>query len=185
ILDRMRTEETQLLAARRSSEERASRVGSILLVSSIVVALLIGLGSILLFTAGIGRRVRQLAENARRLEREEPLVPLPPADDEIGMLGRTLEEAAARLLQGRGALARSEERYRTLARNFPNGIVAMFDHDLRYTMVEGPALAWLGLTPDALEGKTLQETIEPVNLALAEPHFRSALEGKTSVLELP
>src|SRR5205085_26254 len=185
ILDRMRNEESQLLAVRRGSEADASRTASIVIAVSIPLALLIGVGAILLFTAGIGRRVQQVAENARRLQREEPLLPLPPAADEIGALGRTLEEAAALLMQRRGALARSEERYRTLARNLPKGIVAMFDRDLRYTMVEGPGLPSLGLSREALEGKTLQETAEPHNIAVVEPHYRGTLEGRTSVFELP
>jgi len=42
--------------------------------------------------------------------------------------------------EGERKLAESEQRYRTLAEHFPNGAVAMYDEDLRYTLAEGVAL---------------------------------------------
>ena len=55
------------------------------------------------------------------------------------------------------ALKVSEARYRALAENFPNGLIALYDHDLRYTVVNGQGLAQIGLTSADLEGKRLRD----------------------------
>src|SRR5262245_66486576 len=50
-----------------------------------------------------------------------------------------------------GALAASEDRYRTLVHNLPNAAVVTFDHDLRYTFAAGE----LDTVTDDLVGRTL------------------------------
>jgi PAS domain S-box-containing protein len=184
VLDAMRAEEDRLLLDRREEASRANDLSAIAVGISIPLALFVGLGAMLLFTTGVSRRVQQLAANATLLQREEPLLPVPAAEDEIGHLGRALQEAADLLEERRGALAMSEERYRTLARNLPNGIVAMFDGDLRYTMAEGPALDTLGIRGEDLEGKTIWETSPPDIVEILEPVYREALAGRTSVREI-
>jgi PAS domain S-box-containing protein len=180
----MRAEEDRLLRGRRDAVDRANHLTALAVGVTLPVGLLIGLGAMLLFTTGISRRVAGLAANASRLKREEPLQPVPPANDEIGRLGIAWQEAAELLEHRRSALARSDERYRTLARGFPNGIVSMFDRDLRYTMVEGPGVAVLGLDRSEIEGKTVAETSAPEDAALLIRDYRAALDGHASVREL-
>ncbi|MFN8376792.1 MAG: PAS domain S-box protein [Anaerolineae bacterium] len=76
-----------------------------------------------------------------------------------------------------------EERYRLLARNMPQSAVYLFDHNLRYIVAEGAALAQYGFSSASLEGKTLDEAL-PLNQAqFLGPHIRQALQGKKVNLE--
>ncbi len=78
----------------------------------------------------------------------------------------------------------NEKLYRTLAQNFPNGMVALFDRDLRYTIADGTGLATIGLSKEQLEGKTIWEVFPLETCALIEPIYRAALAGKTTVSEM-
>jgi|GEM_PF-753274 len=82
------------------------------------------------------------------------------------------------------ALRRSEKLYRTLAQNFPNGAVFLFDHDLRYNIAQGAGLAALNLESNALTGKTIWEAWPSQTAQLLEPIYRAALVGKASVTEI-
>ncbi|HEY9676181.1 MAG TPA: PAS domain S-box protein, partial [Waterburya sp.] len=79
----------------------------------------------------------------------------------------------------------SEEQYRTLAQNFPNGAVLLFDRNLRYTLAEGTGLAAVGLSKELLEEKTIWESFPPKISAILEPIYRKALTGKATTCEIP
>lgn len=81
-------------------------------------------------------------------------------------------------------LRRNEEMYRTLVNNFPNGAVALFDHDLRYTLVGGRGLAEDGLSRTDLENKTIYEIYSPDVQAQIEPLFKMTLEGRRGLQEV-
>ena len=71
----------------------------------------------------------------------------------------------------------SEARYRTLVTNLPGTSVFLFDHDLRYVLVDGSALADVGLSKEAMEGRTIWELLpQPLADRLAA-HRRQALSG--------
>jgi PAS domain S-box-containing protein len=76
-------------------------------------------------------------------------------------------------------LERTKERYRSLADNFPNGGVGVYDEDLRYTLVTGTM--WDDIDPDAsdLEGETIWDALQPETAEDVEPVFRGALAGET------
>ena len=80
-------------------------------------------------------------------------------------------------------LKQGENLYRELAANLPNGAAFIVDRKLTYVLAEGRALELVGLKPGELEGKTLHEALDPQLTALYEPHYRSALNGKTSKIE--
>jgi PAS domain S-box-containing protein len=82
------------------------------------------------------------------------------------------------------ALRKSEALYRTLAENFPNGSVLLYDRDLRYILVEGAGLKPVGLSKEFLEGKTLSEGF-PEQIELLEPAYRAALKGDPVYLDVP
>lgn len=75
--------------------------------------------------------------------------------------------------------------YRTLASNFPNGVVSLFDKDLRYTLTEGKGLAEVGLSKEFLEGKTLAEIFSPEVCEIKERAYRAALDGNPTSCEIP
>ncbi|WP_224448617.1 PAS domain S-box protein [Haloprofundus salilacus] len=78
----------------------------------------------------------------------------------------------------------SERRYRTLAENFPNGAVALFDGDLRYTAVGGQLLKEEGIDPEERIGRSIFE-LYPGGLAeKVEPYFEAALDGESNAFEL-
>lgn len=82
------------------------------------------------------------------------------------------------------ALQKSEEQYRTLVENFPNGAVFLFDEQLRYSIAEGTGLATANLTSEALTGKTIWELLPPETISIIEPIYRAALQGEVNVAEV-
>ncbi|NJL69218.1 MAG: PAS domain-containing protein, partial [Microcoleus sp. SM1_3_4] len=81
------------------------------------------------------------------------------------------------------ALRKSEQLYRKLASNFPNGAVMLFDRELRYTLAEGTELAAVGLSKELMEGKTIWEVFPEEFCGAVEPNYRAALAGETVVTE--
>jgi PAS domain S-box-containing protein len=184
VLAAMVTEENRLLTERQAAANRADRLAFLTVVGGTIAGLLGGLLAILLFASGVVRRVQRTQENAHRLAEGLPLLDPPPGRDEISQLGKALGHAGALLAERQRALATSEERYRAIARNFPNGAVAMFDHELRFTLMEGGVLGAIGLSRDHFEGKTIWEALEPEVARAVEPTYRAALSGRSSVSEV-
>jgi PAS domain S-box-containing protein len=84
----------------------------------------------------------------------------------------------------RRKLAQSEELYRSLVRNFPNGAVFLYDQDLRFLVAEGEGLGVSGYTKETVEGKTLWDVLAPEKAELLAPPYQAALAGQTSSFEL-
>lgn len=80
---------------------------------------------------------------------------------------------------------KSEALYRTLAHNFPNGAVLLFDHELRYILAEGTVLPNFGFSRELLEGKTIWQVFSVETCAMVEPIYRAALAGTETVKEVP
>ncbi|MCX9079037.1 MAG: PAS domain S-box protein, partial [Candidatus Methanoperedens sp.] len=87
--------------------------------------------------------------------------------------------------QTQDALLESEARYRILVENFPNGMVALFDHDLRFMLAGGHGLAQVGFTADQFVGKHLSDIFPPEVFERDEPAWRAALRGETAVCNVP
>lgn len=87
--------------------------------------------------------------------------------------------------QTEAALRKSENLYRTLAQNFPNGIVLLFDSNFRYSVVEGQGLALVGLDRETMEGKTMCEVLPKEICEELEPIYRSVLVGEEIAWEMP
>ena len=81
-------------------------------------------------------------------------------------------------------LRRQDLMYRTLAANFPDGALTLFDHDLRYTLADGLGLQSLGLTPKMLEGHLPTEVMPLWLGTLLESDHRAALLGTPCEREL-
>ena len=75
------------------------------------------------------------------------------------------------------ALHTSRERYRALAAHLPDVSVLVFDRDLRFTLVEGAALARHGWRREELEGRLVAEAVPPARAAELLPLYRDALAG--------
>ncbi|HAL57607.1 MAG TPA: hybrid sensor histidine kinase/response regulator, partial [Bacteroidetes bacterium] len=83
---------------------------------------------------------------------------------------RDLEEVM-HLRKTQELLQQSEARYRSLAGNFPNGAVLMYDRDLRYLLAEGIGLTEVGLSSQQMVGKTIWEVFPPETCARIEPAY--------------
>lgn len=88
------------------------------------------------------------------------------------------------LKQTEQALRQSEALYRSIAQNIPRGAVFVVDRDMRYQLVEGPTLPELGLVGDAVEGKTVYETLQGEEASTRIAWYKAALEGQTVSGEL-
>ncbi len=75
-------------------------------------------------------------------------------------------------------LAESEQRYRTLVEQFPNGLVALFDEDLEYTLAGGQILDEIDLSVSEFVGQTVRERYESETRETFESNFRAAIAGE-------
>jgi PAS domain S-box-containing protein len=81
------------------------------------------------------------------------------------------------------ALRLSEARYRALVTNLPDTSVFLFDHDLRYVLADGATLGGVGLSKEALEGRTIFDTLPPQVAERLAPLRRAALAGRVVTFE--
>jgi PAS domain S-box-containing protein len=82
------------------------------------------------------------------------------------------------------ALTLSQARYKTLLTHMPDSAIMLFDHDLRYLLVEGERLRAHGLDPAAMEGRLLGDVLEEPFVSRLEPEYRAALGGETRSFDL-
>ncbi|USZ69792.1 PAS domain S-box protein (plasmid) [Halorussus salilacus] len=103
-----------------------------------------------------------------------------PSETGVSVYFRDVSDRIARERE----LRESERRYRTLAEHFPNGLVTLFDADLRYKLAAGQAFERLDVTPESLEGRTPTEAWgEEVGESL-EALCSSALDGDHESVEV-
>ncbi len=74
--------------------------------------------------------------------------------------------------------------YGTLARNFPDGSLVLFDHDLRYLMAGANDGGVAGLAPPGCEGKAVRDVLPPETAQALEPLYRGALAGRRAAAEV-
>ncbi|WP_436344192.1 PAS domain S-box protein [Natronorubrum sp. FCH18a] len=82
------------------------------------------------------------------------------------------------------ALEESEQRYRTLAEYFPNGIVTLFNHDFEYTLAAGQGFDRIPVEPEDLEGRSVYDAWPDETNDRLEPAFVAVLEGEERSIEL-
>ena len=67
--------------------------------------------------------------------------------------------------------------YRTLVDQFPNGLITLFDDQLRFRIVGGAVFGDIDLSPDDLRGERLGDAFPEENADTLRPLFRGALSG--------
>jgi PAS domain S-box-containing protein len=106
--------------------------------------------------------------------------------EELGeTISRALQaaEIRRRLESRQTPASRKEHYYRTLVDALPNGAVALFDADLRYTVVGGTVFDQLSLSPEAMEGQPLEAVHSTAFQDEYLEHYRAALDGEVRSFE--
>ncbi|SEW34846.1 GAF domain-containing protein [Halobacterium jilantaiense] len=68
--------------------------------------------------------------------------------------------------------------YQALVDHFPNGLITLFDADLRFRIVGGPVFDDIDLSPDCVRGERLRDVFPTENADELRPLFRGALSGE-------
>ena len=67
---------------------------------------------------------------------------------------------------------------------YPNGAIAVFDHELRFLYVGGAVLPTIGLSPDGLQGRTVHDVFPLEVTDVVAPVYRSAIAGSAAEAEV-
>ncbi len=107
--------------------------------------------------------------------------------EQIRKLNEELEERVAErtkaLAVTNEALRESQRLYITIARNFPEGIINVFDKDLNYVFVDGKDLDRLGLKKENLIGKNIREVANVSQLDMLIKNLKRSFGGESVTLE--
>lgn len=128
-----------------------------------------------------GRPIRMAGSIRDISERKQAEAALRRAHDE---LEQRVAERTLELARANAALRKSEALYRNLAQHFPNGVVALFDRELRYTLAAGAGFEQLGLANGTWEGKTVAEVWPSDLVPIIAEKYRAALAGEVTVSEI-
>lgn len=74
--------------------------------------------------------------------------------------------------------------YRMLVKQFPNGVITLFDADLRYVAVGPEILPFSKRKAADMEGKTIYELFSEETAEELEPHYRATLEGESRSFDI-
>lgn len=81
------------------------------------------------------------------------------------------------------ALKNSQALYKTVARNFPNGAISVFDKNLHYVFVEGKELFRMGIKSEDLVGKPIQEHLPKEIVDEVVEKLETVFTGETQNFE--
>lgn len=98
-----------------------------------------------------------------------------------GFVGAVVDITESRALQAQ--LGQSIALYRTLTRNFPNGLVGLFNRDLRFVLIDGTNTI-TSTDPRSWVGRIATELTPPEHRARVEAAYRSALDGHSFFFEI-
>ncbi|QLK26837.1 PAS domain S-box protein [Natrinema zhouii] len=116
----------------------------------------------------------EAADGERRIVRTEGM----PIRDARGKVTRgvvTLTDITERK-EAQRQLAESERLYRTLAEHFPNGVVGVYDSDLRYSLAAGELIGDPAPSTEEAEGSRMRDIYPDEVVEDLEPLFRAAIE---------
>ncbi len=103
------------------------------------------------------------------------------AENRLIELNTELEEKVQLRTQ---ELEESQRLYKQIARNFPNGVINVFDKDLNYIFVEGMEMFRKGITGDMLIGTPFLQRIDPEIREDLRQKLMSVFEGENISFEL-
>jgi signal transduction histidine kinase len=98
-LANIQTTENAVLATKRHEANQLQSFIQPVQISGLLIGVIGGVTAMVLFVRSIVRRISEADDNARRLGVSEPLLPIPPAQDEIGHLTEELNQTSVLLTQ--------------------------------------------------------------------------------------
>ena len=96
-----------------------------------------------------------------------------------------LQQTQAELEETVEQLEASEQRYRTVTENFPNGAVSLLNSELRHELIAGKGFEKLDIGASDLRGERIQDVYPAELLEVIEPHYRATLDGEATSFEVP
>lgn len=132
-----------------------------------------------------GTEIHLICKNGQRFDALLLVSPIKDDQGQInGILTAITDISALKIAEIK--VRQSEELYRTLAENFPNGMVAIFDRDLRCTLVAGEATSLLEQYHIIMEGKTIYSINPGFNIDLSnwENLFKEVFAGNRKTFEV-
>lgn len=101
-----------------------------------------------------------------------------PYDDENYLRFAVLFSDITDRKQAEKQLHQLQSQYKALIHNLPNGMVALYGHDLRYKLMTGSGIASTGKTGDDFVGKRLRDVLPPEVYERDEPKLIATLKGE-------
>lgn len=151
VLGSAGTQEAAILRSQQLSLDRARHLAFLLAVVGTPGAVLLALAIVFLFAERVVSRLSRIKDNARRLERGEPLLDADNDRDEIGELGRVLVETGARLAELQKELRHMATVDELTGLANRRGFLAVAEHQLRLATRLGEPVAVLFLDVDNLK----------------------------------
>jgi len=75
------------------------------------------------------------------------------------------------------ALDQSQRRYRTLIEEFPNGVVTLFDEEIRYLLAGGEGFENYPFDAGDLEGERIEDAVPAALAEQVRPHYEAVFDG--------
>jgi diguanylate cyclase (GGDEF)-like protein len=151
VLADLGTQETTVLEARQAELVRAQHLSFLLGVAGTPGAVLLALGFVFFSAKRLVSRINRIEQNARRLQRGEPLEDPGDDRDEIGGLGRVVVETAAKLSELQKELRRLATIDELTGVANRRGFLAVAEHQLRLAARVGEPAALMYLDLDNLK----------------------------------
>lgn len=102
-------------------------------------------------------------------------------EDQLVQLTQHLEEKVTSRTK---ELKQSEQLYKSIARNFPGGVISIFDRSLKYLFAEGQGLYELGIETDDLIGLEYLERLAPEARNKVKEELESVFLGNHRSFEI-
>lgn len=103
------------------------------------------------------------------------------ADQALKQLNQELEQ---KVLERTRDLRNSQHLYRLIARNYPNGVINVFDRDLNYVFVEGQELYKLGINSKRLVGTNYLKRLAPEIREEIREKLQEVLNGHDTSIQI-
>ncbi|GAB5538891.1 MAG: hypothetical protein Salg2KO_09940 [Salibacteraceae bacterium] len=100
---------------------------------------------------------------------------------QIKMLNKNLENRVEKRTR---ELKESQQLHKSIARNFPNGTINVFDKDLKYILAEGQEMYKLGITGEKLVGKSYINQLPEELRETMEKRLNAVLSGEDQSFEI-